>query len=120
MSLAAIELTDACVAHVIRLARSRLVECAREFYGRLGAEIGELCGGRPCALQLSDGAARLPGLAAALLSVVDGPAVPLPSGAGALGALRRAWQITDEGRSNFLTVSVPRDAFAGHETAEIK
>lgn len=107
-------------AHVIRLTRTGVVECARELYVRLGADIGELCGERPFTLQLGDGAARLPGLAAALLSVADGPAVTLPSGAGALGALHRASQITDGGWRNTLTVSLPRDAFAGHDEVETK
>jgi len=107
-------------AHVIRLTRARVVECAREFYVRLGADIGELCAERPFALQLSDGAARLPGLAATLPSAADGSVVTLPSGAGALGALRRASQITDGGWRNTLTVSLPRDALAAHDTVETR
>jgi len=104
--------------HVIRLTRDRVVECAREFYVRLAADIGERCGGRPFALQLSHGAARLPGLAAALQPAADGPAVILPAGAGALGALERARAITGGDRHNTLTLSLPRDAFAAHGTIE--
>ncbi len=106
--------------HVIRLTRTRMVECAREFYRRLAAEIGELCAERSFALQLGNGVARLPGLAASLPSTADVPVVILPSGAGALGALRRASQITDGGWRNTLTVSLPRDALAGHDTVEIR
>ena len=104
--------------HVIRLTRDRVVECARDFYTRLAAGIGELCSGRPFALQLSHGAARLPGLAAALQPAADGPAVILPAGAGALGALERAAGVTDADWQNTLTLSLPRDAIAAHGTVE--
>ena len=104
--------------HVIRLTRDRVVECARDFYVRLAADIGALCDGRPFALQLSHGAARLPGLATALQPAADGPVVTLPAGAGALGALDRAWAITGGDRQNTLTLSLPRDAFAAHGAIE--
>ena len=104
--------------HVIRLTQARVVECARDFYGRLAADIGELCGGRPFALQIAHGAARLPGLAARLQSAADDPAVILAAGAGALGALDHASSIADGSRRNTLTVSLPRDAFAERGGAE--
>ena len=104
--------------HVIRLTRDRVVECARDFYARVAADISELCGGRPFALQLSHGAARLPGLAAALQPAADGPAVILPAGAGALGALERAAGVTHADWQNTLTLSLPRDALAAHGTIE--
>lgn len=87
-------------------------------YARLTADIGKLCSGRPFALQLSHGAARLPGLAAALQSAADGPAVTLPAGAGALGALERAAGVADADWQNTLTLSLPRDAIAAHGTVE--
>jgi hypothetical protein len=95
-----------------------VVERARDFYVRLAADIGALCDGRPFALQLSHGAARLPGLATALQPAADGPAVTLPVGAGALGALDRAQAITGEDWQNTLTLSLPRDAFAAHGAIE--
>ena len=104
--------------HVIRLTQDRVVECARDFYARLAADIGELCGGRPFALQLSHGAARLPGLAAALQPAADVPAVILPAGAGALGALERAAGIAHGDWQNTLTLSLPRDVIAGHGAVE--
>ena len=104
--------------HVIRLTQARVVACATDFYARLAADIGELCSGRPFALQLSHGAARLPGLAAALQPAADGPAVILPAGAGALGALERAAGVTHGGWQNTLTLSLPRDAIAAHGVVE--
>lgn len=103
--------------HVIRLTRSQVVECAREHYARLGIAIGELCGNRAFALRLADGAARLPGLADALRSAANATALSLPSGAGALGALRHAMQIADGGWHNTLTVSLPRHDVARNEAA---
>ena len=94
-------------AHVIRLTRARVVESARALYARLAADIGELCGSRPFALQLGHGAARLPGLADALPRAANGPTLRLPPGAGALGALQRVAQITDGGWRNTLTVNLP-------------
>jgi len=44
--------------------------------------------------------------------------VTLPAGAGALGALDRAWAITGGDRQNTLTLSLPRDAFAAHGAVE--
>jgi hypothetical protein len=104
--------------HAIRLTRTQVAECARELYVRLGTAIAELCGNRALVLQLAAGAARLPGLADALQSVTSGTAASLPSGAGALGALRHALQITDGGWRNTLTVSLPRNVFARNEEAE--
>lgn len=105
-------------SHAIRLSKTQVVECARKFHVRLGADIHELCGSRPFGLQLAQGAARLPGLAAALARAVDGRAFSLPSGAAALGALRHAVQITAGGWRNALTVSLPRDVFVGKAATE--
>jgi hypothetical protein len=99
--------------HVIRLARSQVIECADAIYQRLATLIGELCGQRPFALQLADGAGRLPGLSAALSALTNNPSITLPPGAGALGALRRAAQITAGGWHNTLTVRLAGDAVAG-------
>ena len=104
--------TDGSV-HAIRLARSQMVACARELYAQLAAQIRSLCGARAFSLQLAHGAARLPGLAAALPTPAHGPALVLPSGAGALGALRHAVRITEGGWRNTLTVSLARDDLAG-------
>jgi hypothetical protein len=101
--------------HVTRLTRSQFVEHARGFYARLGSAIGELCGERSSTLHLADAAARLPGLAEALCSPVDRAARLLPSGAGALGALRHASQIADGGWRNTLTVRLPRHVLARDE-----
>jgi hypothetical protein len=104
--------------HVIRLSRAEIVECAREFYVRVGAALGEFCAGRAFTLQLADNAHRLPGLATVLQSAAGHPALCLPSGAGALGALRHASKITDGGWRNTLTVSLPRNVFVQSETME--
>ena len=100
-------------AHVIRLARSQIVDCASEHYERLAEQVRSLCGAAKVSLQLADGAARLPGLAAALPTAADGPALLLPPGAGALGALRHAAAITEGGWRNTLTLSLARDDLAG-------
>jgi hypothetical protein len=105
-------------AHTIRLSRDQMVECATEFYGRLAQTIEELCGGRPCSLQLSDGAARLPGLAASVTSAAGQSALSLPSGAGAIGALQHSAQWSEETWNNTLTVSLPREVFAGQWARE--
>lgn len=102
--------------HAIRLNRSQIVESVRDIYVRLATLIEELRAERPFSLQLADGVFRLPGLSAALGSLTRDQAIALPPGAAALGALRRAAQITAGGWRNTLTVSLARDAVAG-ETA---
>lgn len=104
--------------HVIRLFRTQVVECARAFYVRLGTAIRELSGGRAFALQLAHGAVRLPGLAGALQSASNARAISLPFGAGALGALSHALQISDGDWRNTLTISLPRDVFTRAEATQ--
>lgn len=104
--------------HAIQLTRFQVEECAREFYEALRVVIGELCTGQPFVLELEDSAASMPGLAATLHSASEGRTVCLPPGAGALSALRRASWIIQSDWRNTLTVSLPRDAFAGQEAAE--
>lgn len=104
--------------HVIRLDRSQVIECAGEFYVRLAGLIDELCGQQPFALQLADGAGRLPGLSAALGALTSNPIISLPPGAGALGALRRGAEITAGGWRNTLTLSLAGDAVAGQAAEE--
>lgn len=104
--------------HAIRLSRDQMIECATEFYVGLAQTIEGLCGGRPFSLQLADGAARLPGLAASITSAVGQSALSLPSGAGAIGALKHSTLWSDGTWNNTLTVSLPRDVFAGQWTTE--
>jgi len=106
--------------HVIRLTRSRVEDCAREFNDGLRALISDLCAGQPFALELAHDAARMPGLADAVLSDGAGRVSSLPPGAGALGALRRASQIIDEDWRNTLTVNLPCDELAGCEPARLR
>ena len=99
--------------HTIRLSRDRMVECVAGFYVGLTRTIEELCGPRPYSLQLSDGAARLPGLAASVTAALGQRASSLPRGAGAIGALRHSAQWRVGAWNNSLTVSLPREVFAG-------
>ena len=101
--------------HVIHLTRSRVEKCAREFYDGLRALTGHLCAGQPFALELGHAAARMPGLADAVLGAGGDRVSSLPPGAGALGALHRAGNIIGEDWRNTLTVSLPCDALAGSE-----
>jgi len=100
--------------HVIRLTRARVEECARDFYDELHALIDGRCAGQPFAVELSHAAARMPGLADAVLSAGGDRVSSLPPGAGALGALRRASKIIDGDWRNTLTVSLPCDQRAGY------
>jgi hypothetical protein len=102
----------------IELTRSRVEECAREFYEALRAVIARNCSNRHFVLELEDSAAQIPGLASSVLSGTGGRAVKLPPGAAALGALRRAPWIIQADWRNTLTLSLPRDAFDSRETAE--
>jgi hypothetical protein len=104
--------------HVIRLTRSQVEECTREFNEALRAVVRERCSDKPFVLELGASAAIIPGLADTLRCSSEGPAVDLPPGAGALGALRRASWIVAEDRRNTLTVSLPRAAFSAREQVE--
>ena len=104
--------------HTARLSREQMIGCATGFYVGLAQTIEGLCGGRPFSLQLSDGAARLPGLAASITSAVGQSALSLPAGAGAIGALQHGTLWSDSTWNNSLTVSLPREVFAGQWATE--
>lgn len=105
-------------ARAIEVSRIEVEECARELYDALHAVIVEHCSGRRVMIELDDVAADMPGLAASLVSDIDGRALRLPPGAGALGALTRArWIIRADWR-NTLTIRIPPEALDSLEVEE--
>ncbi len=103
--------------HVIQLARDQLKACARDYYEALRAVVFEQVSDATFVLALDHVGAKLPGLAAMLTTATGGVVARLPSGAGALGALRRSAQIIEPDWQNTVTVSLARDSIVPRHSA---
>lgn len=98
----------------IELGRENVIDCIRDFHAALSAAMRESCRDRSFTLVLDADAARLPGLAHALISDGGDDVVTLTSGAGAVAASRCAGRIFETARENVLAVSLDRDVYALH------